>query len=376
MKAFNKKAISAGHICVDITPVFPENRAKMPADILIPGKLLNVGPAKVSIGGSVANTGLAMKFFGIDVSLMGMVGEDAFGKMILAELQKDHASEGIIVSPKSSTSYSVVLALPGIDRIFLHNPGANDDFCADDIPEEKLEAADLFHFGYPPLMKSVYENDAEELLKIMRRAKAAGCATSLDLAAVDPSSPAGAADWEKILGRVLPFVDIFVPSVEELCFMLDQNRYEEWHCRAEGGDVTEVIDLEQDIIPLAKKAMALGPKILLIKCGTPGIYYETASKAALSDMEKTLELDANLWAKKRGFEKSYVPERVLSGTGAGDTCIGAFLSAVLKGYGPERAMHLAAAAGACCVSAYDARSGLKTFEEMEALIDAHWPKIS
>ncbi len=34
-------------------------------------------------GGAVANTGLAMKLLGADVSLMGKVGEDAFGDMIL-----------------------------------------------------------------------------------------------------------------------------------------------------------------------------------------------------------------------------------------------------------------------------------------------------
>ena len=224
-------------------------------------------------------------------------------------------------------------------------------------------------------MKSFYENDGAELFKIMKRAKEAGCVTSLDLAAVDPASPAGAADWGRILERVLPCTDIFVPSVEELCFMLDRDRYDEWISRSAGGDVTQVLDIEQDIVPLAEKAMALGAKILLIKCGTPGIYYETAGKAALSEVGKALELDADLWADKKGFEKSYVPERVLSGTGAGDTCIGAFLSAVLKGYAPERAIRLAAAAGACCVSTYDARSGLKTFEEMETLIGAGWSKI-
>ena len=50
----------------------------------------------------------------------------------------------------------------------------------------------------------------------------------MDMAAVDADSEAGRADWEAILKRVLPYVDFFVPSVEELCFMLDRPRYESW----------------------------------------------------------------------------------------------------------------------------------------------------
>lgn len=75
-----------------------------------------------------------------------------------------------------------------------------------------------------------------------------------------------------------------------------------------------------------------------------------------------------------GFEKSYVPEQLLSGTGAGDTSIAAFLTAVLDGYSPEMAMHLAAAAGASCVAAYDALSGLRPFAELEEKIRKGWAK--
>ena len=44
-------------------------------------------------------------------------------------------------------------------------------------------------------------------------------------------------------------------------------------------------------------------------------------------------------------------------------------------YAPERCLQLATAAGACCVTAYDALSGLLPFEEMERRIDAGWAKL-
>lgn len=369
-----KKVIAAGHICLDITPIFPGKKVSQLTDILSPGKLLNVGEADVHTGGSVANTGLGMKILGADVTLMGKIGDDAFGGMVKSILDKYDAGSGMLVSKGESTSYSVILAVPGVDRIFLHNTGANDTFCAEDIPREALEEASLFHFGYPPLMKSIYKNNGEELIKIMKLAKECGAATSLDFASIDPNSEAGAADWERILEEVMPYVDFFVPSVEELCYMLDKERFQEWQERAAGGDITEMLDIEKDIKPLADQCMDFGAKVLLIKCGAPGMYYCTADKLTLWELCGKLEIDVNQWADKEGFERSYVPEKILSGTGAGDTSIAAFLTAVMEGYSLEDTMHLATATGASCVEAYDALSGLKSFEELEKKIKAGWKK--
>lgn len=369
-----KKVISAGHICLDITPVFPDITVKKASDLLAPGKLINMEAADVHTGGSVSNTGLAMKILGADVSLAGKVGDDAFGGMIKATLEKYDASEGLIVGEGESTSYSVILAIPGIDRIFLHHNGANNTFRAEDIQEELLEDKALFHFGYPPLMKNMYKNNGEELLKLFQKVKKSGTATSLDLAAVDPASDAGKADWESILKKMIPLVDFFVPSVEELCFMLDRDRFEEWQERAAGRDITEVLDVEKDIRPLADRCMELGAKVLLLKCGAPGLYYQTADKETLSGIGERTELDLEDWACRRGFEKSYIPDCIRSGTGAGDTTIAAFLTAMLDGYSFEECIHLAAATGASCVAAYDALSGLKSFEELKQKIDSGWKK--
>lgn len=369
-----KKVIAAGHICLDITPVFPDKNMSHLGEILTPGKLINVGHADIHAGGSVTNTGLAMKYFGADVCLMGKVGDDSFGKIVCNELKAYGAGKGMIVSEGESTSYSVVLALPGIDRIFLHHSGANHTFRAEDIPQKKLEEAALFHFGYPPLMQSMYKNDGAELVRLMKQAKECGAATSLDFASIDPGSEAGQVDWGRILEQVIPYVDILVPSVEELCFMLDQKQFLEWQKRAAGRDITEVLDIEKDVKPLADRCMDFGAKILLIKCGVPGIYYQTGDKKVLDKIGEKLELDSYQWSNLRGFEASYVPKRVLSGTGAGDTSIAAFLTAVLEGYAPEMAIHLAAAAGASCVTAYDALSGLRPFVELEQKIRNGWAK--
>lgn len=370
-----KKVITAGHICLDITPVFPDVKADALDQILSPGKLVQMGEADVHTGGAVANTGLAMKILGADVTLLGKIGKDAFGEMVLNILRKYNAQDGMVVSEAESTSYSVILAVPGIDRMFLHHPGANHSFLAEDVSEEALKETALFHFGYPPLMRSMYQQEGEELLLLFQKAKRAGAATSLDMAAVDPASEAGQVDWESILKKMLPEVDFFVPSVEELCYMLDRKRFDEWQERAGGKDITEVLDIEKDVKPLAEQCMEYGCKVLLIKCGAPGMYFKTAGRSQIQKISSRIELDSDRWADKEWFEKSYVPEKILSGTGAGDTSIAAFLTAVLEGHNPESCLHLAAGTGASCVAAYDALSGLVSLEELEKKIESGWEKI-
>lgn len=369
-----KKVIVAGHICLDITPVFPDKKAEHISDLLQPGKLIEMKEADVHTGGAVANTGLGMKLLGGDVSLMGKIGKDPFGEMVLNILRSYGAEKEMICDEGASTSYSVVLAMPGIDRIFLHNPGANHSFCADDIPVEALEQASLFHFGYPPLMRSMYEHGGEELQAVLRKAKQVGCATSLDMAAVDADSEAGKADWKEILKKVIPYVDFFMPSIEELCFMIDRPRFQEWQNRAQGRDITEILDVEKDVRPLASLCMEYGAKVLLLKCGAKGMYYCTAEEGKMKDLEVSVELSVKDWAGREGFEKSYIPDQVLSGTGAGDTSIAAFLTAMLEGDTLENCMHLATAAGASCVAAYDALSGLVPLKELRRKIAAGWEK--
>ena len=369
-----KKAIVAGHICLDITPVIPGSEKNSLSELLSPGKLVETKEAKVSLGGAVANTGLAMQYFGVDVKLMGKTGEDAFGDLIFKKLKEHGAETGLIRSKEENTSYTVVLAVPGIDRIFLHCPGANNAYYAKDIPEEALKEASLFHFGYPPLMRSVYRNDGEELLQILKKARTAGCATSLDLAALDPDSESGRADWKKILERTLPFTDFFVPSVEEVCYMLDRDRFLEWKERGKEEDVTDLLDPDKDIRPVGDLCMKLGCRVLLLKCGAKGLYYRTASKEALEEISPRLSLDCQAWAGREGFERAFRPDRILSATGAGDVSIAAFLTSVLSQNTPEESVSLAAAAGACCVSSYDALSALVPLSEMKKRIEQGWEK--
>jgi sugar/nucleoside kinase (ribokinase family) len=116
----------------------------------------------------------------------------------------------------------------------------------------------------------------------------------------------------------------------------------------------------------------MGCRVVLIKCGTSGMYCCTGSEAMLAHVGSRLELDTALWANHEGIQPCFKADQVLSGTGAGDTSIAAFLLAAAKGRTPAQCAALAAAEGACAVTAYDALGGLKTMEELEARIASGW----
>jgi len=369
------KVIVAGCVCIDISPEFRCGRVAEIGDLLRPGKLIEAGKATVSPGGAVSNTGLALKALGEDVVLMARIGDDLLGDTLAGIMSGYGVNDLMIRAAGEDTAYSVVLAVPGIDRIFIHDPGANHTFCADDIPQDGLEDAAVFHFGYPPLMRTMYRDGGIELVKVMTKAKNAGCITSLDMAMTDPESEAGRVDWPSILKKVLPLTDIFVPSFEELMFMLDRAGYDRLKAEAGKKDITDILDLDRDIKPLADKCMAMGAKVLLIKCGVPGLYLRTADRESLAAISEMTGIDAGKWSGKDVFERSYVAGKVVSATGAGDTSIAGFLSGILHGESAEMSLHIAAAAGALSVTEYAAVSALMPLADIKAKIEAGWDKI-
>lgn len=365
-----KKIMVAGHISLDITPEFRNSPTQKFSKVLQQGKLTNVGTAQMTLGGAVSNTGLALHKLGADVVLTAKIGTDMFGDIISKKLESHGCPMHLIRDENGETSYTIVIAPKGSDRAFLHDSGSNHTFCTEDLNWEEIKKVDYFHFGYPTLMRRFYENEGEELLNLYRTLKEFGITTSLDLTAVDPESEAGKCNWEKILRKVLPYVDFFVPSIEELGYMIDQERYQKWQDIAEGEDIVSILSLKNDVRPLAEKVLSFGCRAILLKCGAAGMYLKTSGK------EKILQADPDLegWEDIEIFEDSFVPDRILSGTGAGDTSIGAFLYAAMQGCTPKESVEYAAATGACCVSTYDTISGLKSFPELREKIQKGWEK--
>lgn len=356
--------ISAGHICLDVTPEFPDVQSERPFERLLrPGSLTVVGPATVSTGGAAANVGLSAQRLGLSVALMGKCGDDLLGQTLLAALQRvsPQCASGMRIASGEQTSYSVVLAPPGADRIFLHCPGANDTFSADDVDLKLASCARLFYFGYPPLMARMYADGGGELSRLLAAVKGRGVTTALDMALPDPASAAGQADWPAILKGALACADLFVPSVEELTFMLRRDEYDRL---VGGGDILDQLSPEL-LRGLSSRCIELGTAVVMIKCGHHGLYVRSAAAERIAAMGSAAP-DAAGWAEKELFAPSYVVPNVASATGAGDSAVAGFLAGLLRGADLATAADYACAAGAQNVQAVDAVSGLKGWEQTTA----------
>jgi sugar/nucleoside kinase (ribokinase family) len=332
------QVVVAGHICLDIIPRFrggPE---------FTPGRLIEVGPAELSTGGCVANVGRALHRLGVPVRLIGKIGQDPFGEVLrgVLDAESPSLSESLVASPGGTTSYSVVLSPLGADRTFLHMPGENDTFRTEDVLTEHLDGTKIFHFGYPPLMAAMYENRGEELVRLFQRVHEVGIITSLDLSLPDPNSPSGQAPWREILARVLPFVDLFVPSEEELSFMLGSH----------------------DIDWLSNECLKMGAGTVVIKRGELGLVARTADSKRLTRISPT-------WSNQSAYHPCF-PVNVKGTTGAGDASIAGFLRGLLGGQTLSDSLQTACAVGASCVEASDAVSGIRSWQDTQRRLETEW----
>jgi sugar/nucleoside kinase (ribokinase family) len=367
------EAIVAGHLCLDIIPQFPIDAGAELSAYLAPGRLAEVGPMMLSGGGAVSNTGLNLARLGVNTRLMGKLGDDLFGQAIL-NLVRQHGpelAEAMVVVPGETSSYTVVINPPHIDRIFLHCPGTNHTFGADDVRYDLVAEARLFHFGYPPLMGRFYADQGRELEEMYRRARATGVTTSLDMVMPDPAGPSGQVDWLAVMRRVMPHVHLFLPSVEEWLFMVDRARFE--HLSVTVGPEQMLWSLgEDEIRALGRTALELGAQVVLLKLGARGLYLRTG---AIVELGRAGPSDLGPWRDRELWQPAFRPDQVLGTTGAGDATIAGFLAALLRDVPPERALSIAAAVGACNVEAADAVSGVRSFEETVARIDVGWAHV-
>ncbi len=375
----------AGVTVLDFIPTFPEDR---PLSLLVqngallsPGQLVLCGQAVAATGGAAPNTGLALHRLGFPVRLSGRVGDDLFGKIIvdLLAAQAPELTAGLTVVPGETTSYSFVINPPGFDRAFLHCTGANDTFTAEDVPANCLAGAKLFHFGYLNVMRQMYLEQGKEMQRLFRRVKSQGLVTSLDIAFPDLASESIRLDWPEIFKRVLPDVDFFLPSFNESLVLLDRPAYDR---------LIELAGTRKDslggilsgagmtlVVELGDRLLEMGVAVLGLKLGDQGFYLRTTpDRARLDWIAQRLPINPDLWLNRECLAPCF--KVAVAGTvGAGDATIAGFLAGAAVGQSPEAAMTSAVAAGACCVEAADATSGILAWEALQARIAGGWERL-
>jgi sugar/nucleoside kinase (ribokinase family) len=163
---------------------------------------------------------------------------------------------------------------------------------------------------------------------------------------------------------VLPLVDIFVPSIEELLFMLEPELYSSIADLAAGGDMIDAIPPEE-YGRLAEKVLAMGVKVLLIKAGHRGAYLRTGN---LTELNSSVFRLSDRTACPQGvwiLPFSVDANRFRNASGAGDCAVAGFLTALLKDESIITAGRFAMMAGRDNLYGNDALSGLVEWPRME-----------
>ncbi|HVQ91342.1 MAG TPA: sugar kinase [Mycobacteriales bacterium] len=276
--------------------------------------------ADLVLGGSAAITAAGCARLGLRTALVAAVGADRFGDLVLAALAErgvDTAAVGR--DADRPTGLSVLLCVPA-DRAILTLPGAIPTLDAAAVPDPLLARARHLHVASYFLLPRL----AAGLAGLLRRARAAGCTTSLDT----NWDPAGR--WAGV-AELLPLIDVFLPNRAELVAVAG----------LDGGSTGDPDDAA--VAAAATWVRAAGP-LLAVKAGAAGALGWNA--------------DSQLTAPAPAVD-------VADPVGAGDSFVAGFLAGWLRGLPFDRCLRWAATAGALSTRAAGGTAAQATAADLE-----------
>ncbi|NLC68008.1 MAG: carbohydrate kinase family protein [Clostridiaceae bacterium] len=279
------------------------------------GKLQLVDQLDLYTGGCAVNAGIAMARIGLNVAIIGKIGNDGFGKFMYSVLKEEKVDvSGLVIKPGSSTSASMVLVDSSGERSFLHCLGANAEFTDTDVDFKIIEKSKIVFIAGTMLMPSF---DGGPCARVLKKSKELGKFTALDTAWDSRGR------WMKVLEPCMKYTDLFMPSYEEAVQLSGRE------------DPEEIADV----------FLSMGVKIAVIKLGKDGCFI-----------------------KDSGGQKYKVPTyediKPVDTTGAGDSFAAGFLTGISRGWSLYECGKFANAVGTHCVMAVGASTGIKSMKEI------------
>lgn len=279
------------------------------------GVLLPVNSITIHNGGNAMTASLNIKKLGVETAIIGMVGNDMYGQFLNERLKTNGVdTTGLITTDKAQTSASVLMIDKTGERSFFHCKGANAVLRERDINYDIIKTCDIVFVTGSFLLDSF---DGEDTMIFLRKCKEMGKTTFLDVC-WDASE-----QWGKLLNMSMPYIDYFMPSIDEAVRISSRGTPEE----------------------IADEFIEKGVKNVIIKMGGKGSFFKAANSNTGS------------------FYPSFNIENPVDTTGAGDSFCSGFITAYAKGMSTDECMVFANATGALCVTEKGATTGIKSFEE-------------
>ena len=181
------------------------------------GKEILANTMSVTLGSSSAIFASNLSSLGSDVAFLGKIGEDNFAEVVLASLEMKNVDTSQIIKSTSLNTGATIVLVYDQDRANITYPGAMNDLRLEDIDFDVLKEARHMHFSNC-FMQPGIRNDLTELFK---RSRELGLTTSFDTQ-WDPEEK-----WDLPLEKLLPWVDVFLPNMQEFKFLTRSNTVEE-----------------------------------------------------------------------------------------------------------------------------------------------------
>ncbi|KAK7278351.1 hypothetical protein RJT34_23379 [Clitoria ternatea] len=286
-------------------------------------------------GGAPANVACAISRLGGNAAFIGKVGDDEFGRMLVDILKKNNVNtDGVCFDTEARTALAFVTLRKDGERefMFYRNPSADMLLKESDLNMGLIKQAKIFHYGSISLISEPCKSSH---LAAMKAAKEGGVLLSYDPNVRLPlwPSPEAARSGIKSIWFEADFIKV---SDDEVNFLTQ-------------GDPEK----EEVVMSLWHDKL----KLLLVTDGEKGCRYFTK----------------NFKGRVNGFSVKAVDT-----TGAGDSFVGALLTAVARDTSifeiePKlrEALTLANACGAICTTQKGAIPALPTAEEASKFISSY-----
>lgn len=299
----------AGSINLDIT-LQVDRRPKL-------GETIVGNDVSFGLGGKGANQAVSAARLGTPVQMVGRVGGDNFGEVLLDRLSAENLSlEHVRQAEDTPSGMALITVDADSENSIVIIPGANAAVTPSDATAVSLEAGDVAvsQFEIPqPTIRAFYEH-----------ARDAGATTVLN--------PAPAETFHE---PILPLVDYLIVNETEALFYRDED---------------EDLPLSADTLAeTCEDLRAHDEQTVIVTLGSEGVFASTPTETVSLDPHTVDPVDT---------------------TGAGDAFVGAFATAIAEDMSLRDALAFANAAGAAATTALGASPSLPTREEIRALRSA------